>query len=50
MHASSVGGIHFVFCFSTFDGTLSLKCQVHSTGGKPEEEKEEMPKGSGAVF
>lgn len=39
-----------MFCFSSFDGTLTLNCQVHSTAEKPEEEKEEMPKGSGTVF
>ena len=39
-----------MFCFSSFDGTLSLKCQLHSAAGKPEEKKEEVPKGSGIIF
>lgn len=25
-----------MFCFSSFDGTLSLKCRIHSTTEKPE--------------
>lgn len=39
-----------MFCFLSFGGALSLKHQIRSTAGKPEEKKEEMAEGSGTGF